>query len=85
MLCGVVGEGALGSHTENSLNNVPGLSACVGRKFKDITPKLFRMSMGKDPLEKGMATHFSVLAWEIPRTEKPDRLPSMRSQRVGQN
>lgn len=46
MLCGL-GEGALGSHTEDSLNNVPGLSECVGRKFKDITPKLFRMSMGK--------------------------------------
>ena len=30
----------------------------------------------KDPLEKGMATHSSILAWEIPRTEKPGRLSS---------
>ena len=28
----------------------------------------------EDPLEKEMATHFSILAWEIPCTEKPGRL-----------
>ena len=33
-------------------------------------------------LEKGMATHSSVLAWEIPWTEEPGRLQSMGSQRV---
>ena len=27
----------------------------------------------EDPLEKGMATHSSILAWRIPRTEGPDR------------
>ena len=37
----------------------------------------------QDPLEKEMATHFSILAWEIPWTEKPGRLQSMGSQRVG--
>ena len=32
-------------------------------------------SLGQEgPLEKGMATHFSVLAWGIPWTEEPDRL-----------
>ena len=31
----------------------------------------------EDPLEKGMATHSSILAWEIPRTEEPGRLQSM--------
>ena len=30
----------------------------------------------EDPLEKGMATHSSVLAWRIPRTEQPGRLYS---------
>ena len=35
------------------------------------------------PLEKGMATHFSVLAWTIPWTEEPSKLQSMGSQRVG--
>ena len=36
----------------------------------------------EDPLEKGMATHFGILAWRIPRTEGPDGLKSMGSQRV---
>ena len=41
-------------------------------------------SLGQeDPLEKEMATHSSILAWEIPWTEEPDRLQSMGSQRVG--
>ena len=34
-------------------------------------------------LEKEMATHSSILAWKIPWTEKPGRLQSRRSQRVG--
>ena len=36
----------------------------------------------KDPLEKGMAKHSSILAWRIPWTEKPGELQSMGSQRV---
>ena len=36
-----------------------------------------------DLLEKEMATHSSILAWRIPRTEEPGRLQSMGSQRVG--
>ena len=32
---------------------------------------------GEDPLEKGMATHSSILAWEDPWTEEPGRLQSM--------
>ena len=36
----------------------------------------------EDPLEKGMATHSSILAWEIPWTEEPGQLQSMGSQRV---
>ena len=31
---------------------------------------------GEDPLKKEMATHFSILVWEIPRTEEPDGLQS---------
>ena len=34
----------------------------------------------EDPLEKEIATHSSILAWRIPRTEEPDRLQSMGSQ-----
>ena len=40
-------------------------------------------SLGQeDPLEEGMATHSSVLAWRTPWTEEPGRLPSMGSKRV---
>ena len=38
---------------------------------------------GEDALEEGMATHSSILAWEIPWTEEPGGQPSMGSQRVG--
>ena len=37
----------------------------------------------EDPLEKGMATHSSILAWRIPGTVEPGRLWSIESQRVG--
>jgi len=39
----------------------------------------------EDPLEKGMATHSSILAWRILWTEEPGGLQSMGSQRVGHN
>ena len=43
-------------------------------------------SLGQeDPLEKGMATHSSILAWRVPWTDDPGRLQSMRSQRVRQD
>ena len=48
-------------------------------------PKMQEMrvrSLGQeDPLEKEMATHSSILAWEIPWTEELGRLQSMGSQR----
>ena len=41
-------------------------------------------SLGQeDPLEKGMVTHSSILAWRNARTEKPGRLEPMGPQRVG--
>ena len=43
-------------------------------------------SLGQeDPLEEGMATRFSILAWRIPWTEGPGGLQSVGSQRVGQD
>ena len=39
----------------------------------------------KDLLEKGMATHPSILAWKIPWVEEPGGLPSMGSHRVRHN
>ena len=37
----------------------------------------------EEPLEEGMATHSSILAWRTPRTEEPGGLQSMGSHRVG--
>ena len=39
----------------------------------------------EDPLQEGMATHSSILAWRIPRTEEPGRLQSTGSQTVGRD
>ena len=36
----------------------------------------------EDPLEEGIATHSSIFAWRIPRTEEPGELYSIGSQRV---
>ena len=39
----------------------------------------------EDPLEKGKATHSSILTWRIPWTEEPGGLESMGPQRIGHN
>ena len=39
-----------------------------------------KLETQETPLEKGMATHSSILAWIIPWTKEPDRLQSMGSQ-----
>ena len=47
--------------------------------------KTWVQSLGwEDPLEKGKATHSSILSWRIPWTEEPDRLQSMGSQSQSQ-
>ena len=43
---------------------------------------LVRFLGQEDPLEEGMATHSSILAWRIPWTEKPGLLRSIGSQRI---
>ena len=44
-------------------------------------PEIWVRFLGRDdPLEQGMATHFSILAWRIPWTEEPGGLQSMGSQ-----
>ena len=45
----------------------------------DVVPSLGQ----EDALEKGMATHSSILAWRIPQTEEPGRLQSIGSQKLG--
>jgi len=47
------------------------------------TEETWVRSLGQeDALEKDMATHSSILAWRIPQTKEPGRLPFMGSQRV---
>ena len=47
-------------------------------------PETWVRSLGwEDPLEEGMATHSSILAWRMPWAEETGGLQSMRSQRVG--
>ena len=50
------------------------------------TQETWARSLGQeDPLEEGMATHSSILAWRIPRTEEPGGQQSTRLQKVGHN
>ena len=60
-----------------------GLASLVAQTVKNVSGKAGPQvqSLGwKDSLEKGMATHSSILAWGIPWTKKPDALLFMGSQ-----
>ena len=52
-------------------------------KYEDFHVSWVHSLGQEDPLEKGMATLSSILAWEIPWTEEPGGLQSMGWQRVG--
>ena len=57
-------------------------ASLVAQLIKNLSA--MRETLGwEDPLEEGMATHPSILAWEIPWTEEPGGLQSMGLQRVG--
>ena len=61
-------------------------ASLVAQKVNDLpaTQKTQARSLGwEDPLEKGIATHSSILAWRIPWTEEPGGPQSTGSQRVG--
>ena len=61
-------------------------ASLVAQRLKRLPPvqETRVRSLGQeDPLEKEMATHYSILAWRIPWTEKPGGLQSTGSQRVG--
>ena len=63
-------------------------ASLVAQRLKRLPPmqEIRVRSLGwEDPLEKEMVTHSSILAWRIPWMEKPGRLQSMGSQRVGHN
>ena len=62
------------------------LNVIVVQMVKNLpaTQETQLQSLGQeDPLEEGMATHSSILAWRIPWTDEPGRLQSLGSQRVG--
>ena len=62
---------------------IPGGSVVKNLPAMKEMQKMKIQSLGQeDPLEEGMATHSSVLAWRIPWTEEPGRLQSMGSERV---
>ena len=53
----------------------PGGSMVKNHLPMQETEEMWVPSQGReDPLEKGMATHSSTLAWEIPQTEEPGKL-----------
>ena len=55
-------------------------------KYPPAMQEILVQSLGlEDPLEKGMATHSSIVAWRIPWTEEPGRLQSMWSHSVRQD
>ena len=53
-----------------------------GRGTRDQVTNIRWIIEKADPLEKEMAIHSGILAWEIPWTEEPGRLQSMGSRRV---
>ena len=55
----------------------------VVKNLPALRETLVRSLHWKDPLEKEMAAHSGILAWEIPWTEEPEGLQSMGLQRVG--
>ena len=75
-----------GAH--NYIKCIPLWSSLVAQLVKNL-PAMQGMWVGslgwEDPLEEGMATHSSILAWRIPKAEESDRLQSMGSQRVDQD
>ena len=66
--------------------HMPFWTSLVAQRVKDLPAMLetwVQFPGWEDPLEKAMVTHSSTLAGKIPWTEKPGRLQSMGSQRVG--
>ena len=68
-----------------SLMSVTSLLAQLVKNPAAVQETLVQCLGWEDSLEKGMATHSSILAWRIPWTEEPGGLHSMGSQRVGIN
>ena len=70
---------------ETSLASIGSLMAQLVKNLSAMQETRVQSLGWEDPLEKGMATHSSILAWRIPWTEEPGGLQSMGSQRIGHN
>ena len=57
----------------------------LGGSAEENLPGIQEILNLEDPLEGGMASHSSILAWRIPWTEEPSCIQSKEEQRVGQN
>ena len=67
-----------------NLSDILGSSVVKDLSANAETQKMWVQSLGQeDPLEEEVATHSSILAWEIPWTEDPGGLRPTGSQRVG--
>ena len=81
-----VRESGCGKHVAILNRTLRGGASLVAQMVKRLPAmrETWVQFLGREfPLEKEMAIHSSTLAWKIPWTEKPDRLQSMGSQRVG--
>ena len=68
-----------------SLSFQASLVAQTVKNLPAVWETWFRSLSWEDPLEEGMATHSSLLAWRVPWTEEPGGLQFMGSQRVRQD
>ena len=68
-------DGLWGFPSSSSVKNPPAMQEPREMQVQSLGPE--------DPLEEGLATHSSILAWRIPRTEGPSGLQPIGSQRVG--
>ena len=78
----MIGEGHIIPLT-STLKDFPG--GLVGKESACSAGELGSIPGSENSIEKGMATHFGILAWRFPWTEEPGRLQSMGLQRVGHN
>ena len=73
-------------HPESALSSesftTSSQTAFLVAQMVENLPAMQETQIQKDPLEKEMAIHFSILAWKIPWTEEPDGLQSTGWQKV---
>ena len=80
--CGGGWKRGLGFPDDSAVRTLP--AAQETQETRGVGQKVQKLSLGReDPLEEGVATHCSVLAWRTPWTEEPGGPQSAGSQRVG--